>query len=181
MNVEGIHYGQKAHSFRELLGLPARTRERLEVALSIHAAEVDDIDALRMNGWSLIDPVRAAGTPDRYQRFIACSKAELGIAKSGYVHSHCGWFGDRSACYLASGRPVVAQDTGWARLVTPGLGLLAFDDCGEAAEALDKVGRDYSRHCRAARTIATEFFDSTVVLDDLLEAVGRTTGMVSEL
>jgi len=110
---EGIHYGQRAHSMRALLALGAHTPLKIEPAIAIHADEKPDLAALGANGWRLHDPAEVAATPDRYQRFLQNSTGELGVAKSGYVRSRCGWFSDRSACYLASGRPVIAQDTGF--------------------------------------------------------------------
>ena len=94
---------------------------------------------------------------------------EIGIAKSGYVVSRCGWFSDRSASYLASGRPVVAQDTGFSNFLPTGEGLLAFNDEDDAVAAVDAIGRDYSRHARAARHLAETYFDSDTVLATLLE------------
>jgi len=171
---DGVMYGQKAHSFRRFMDLPQRTRELLRPALSIHPAETTDLDALRAGGWDLVDAAAVAGTPDRYRGFIQESKGELGIAKSGYVESRCGWFSDRSVCYLASGRPVVAQDTGFSRRLPTGDGLFAFNTLGEAAAALEAASVDYVRHCRRARQVADAFFRSDFVLSTLLERVGAT-------
>ena len=168
----GVHYGQKAHSLRRLMHLPRLTPERLMIALSIHPNEVKDLEALSSNGWQRADPAEVAATPAQYQRFVQGSKGEFGLAKSGYVASRCGWFSDRSACYLASGRPVVAQDTGWSCYLPAGEGLLAFDSAEQAAAALAAVNRDYARHCRAARVIAETHFDSDKVLGRLLSRIG---------
>jgi len=165
----GIHYGQKVHSLRMLMGLPRRTGQRFVLAMAVHRDEQRDLKALAENGWELVDPVGVAGTPDAYQAFIQASRAEIGIAKSGYVVSRCGWFSDRSACYLASGRPVVAQDTGFSNFLPVGEGLLAFNDEDDAVAAVDAIGRDYSRHARAARHLAETYFDSDTVLATLLE------------
>src|SRR5208283_3084632 len=108
-------------------------------------------------------------TPGRYRDFIQGSKAEFGIAKSGYVASRCGWFSDRSACYLASGRPVIAQQTGFSRFLPTGTGLFAFETIDDVLEALEILQTDYARHARAARDIAEEHFDSDRVLSRLLE------------
>ena len=175
VTYDGVHYGQKAHSMRRLMELPARARgERLELALNIHPDEREDLAALARHGWRLIDPDEAAGTPARYRRFVQESRGELGVAKSGYVASHCGWFSDRSACYLASGRPVVAQQTGWGRWLPAGEGVLAFSSVEDAAAALEEVRRDYPRQARAARALAERHFDSDRVLSALLEKVGAT-------
>ncbi len=167
----GVHYGQKAHSVRELIDLPARSDERFELALGIHPDETEDLEALRVNGWRLLDPDVAAGTPARYRDFVAGSWAELGIAKSGYVAGASGWFSDRSVCYLASGRPVVAQDTGFSPFVPTGEGLLAFATGEEALEAIADVRGGYERHRRGARALAEEVFDSDRVLGRLLECL----------
>ena len=165
----GTLYGQKVHSLRSLYALPGRVADPLVLAMDVHPDERQDLAALRRHGWRLRDPHVAAGTPDAYAAFIADSKAEIGIAKSGYVHSRCGWFSDRSACYLATGRPVVAQETGYSRYLPVGQGLLPFTGVDDAAAALEEVGRDHARHGRAARQIAEEVFDSDRVLRDLLE------------
>jgi hypothetical protein len=171
----GRRYGQRAHSLRKLVRLPEQTSKRLALALAIHPAEEDDLIALRRNGWELIDPEKAAGSPQRYADFVRGSKGEIGIAKEGYVESRCGWFSDRSACYLASGRPVVAQDTGFPRHLPVGEGLLSFTSAEQAAEAIGEVSADYARHASAARALAESLFDSRIVLERLLERVDRTT------
>jgi len=171
----GVFYGQKAHSLRQLIDLPTRTQEQFLVALAIHPNETRDLEALRTNGWRLLEPARVSATPQRYQQFIQGSKAEFGIAKSGYVASRCGWFSDRSACYLASGRPVLAQETGFSRFLPTGNGLFAFRTAEEVLAGLEELRGDYPHHARAARALAEEFFDSDRVLGRLLEQVGRGT------
>lgn len=166
---EGVAYGQRAHSVRRLFGLPRRSDSRFELALGIHPDEVEDLRALRENGWELLDPDAVAGTPGDYAEFVRSSKAELGVAKSGYVASRSGWFSDRSACYLASGRPVVAEDTGFSATLPSGEGLLAFTGVDEAAAAVAEVEADPGRHGRAARQLAEEHLDSRKVLPRLLE------------
>jgi hypothetical protein len=168
----GVHYGQKAHSLRRLLDLPRLTPEPFTLALSIHPDEVKDLEALSSHGWKLLDPAEVASTPGRYQRFVQGSRGEFGVAKSGYAASRCGWFSDRSACFLASGRPVVAQDTGFSRHLPTGEGLFAFATAEEAAAAVTEVSRDYARHCRAARALAETHFDSDKVLGTLLRGIG---------
>jgi hypothetical protein len=165
---DGIDYGQRAHATRELIQLPELTDVRVLLALAIDPAEREDLAALNGHGWQLTDPARVASTPGSYRRFVQGSLLELGIAKRGYVTSRSGWFSDRSVCYLASGRPVVAQDTGFSTWLPTGAGLLTFTTAEEAATALDEVVCDYDRHRRAARTIAEEVFDSDRVLKELL-------------
>ncbi|HEY2147165.1 MAG TPA: hypothetical protein VGH32_04465 [Pirellulales bacterium] len=172
---DGVFYGQKAHSLRPFMSLPRKTKEKFILAMGIHPDEVQDLKSLNENGWELVDPIEVAGTPAAYQRFILESKAEFGIAKSGYVAARCGWFSDRSVCYLASGRPVIAQQTGFTRFLPAGEGLFAFESIDDVLAAIDAVRSDYKRHSRAARSLAAEFFDSDMVLSRLL----RLTGVVS--
>jgi hypothetical protein len=178
---DGVTYGQKAHSVRRLIDLPGRTRARLRPALAIHPGEVKDLEMLRANAWDIVDPARVASTPASYHNFVQLSRGEIGVAKSGYVESRCGWFSDRSACYLASGRPVVAQDTGFSRFLPTGNGLFAFTTAEEAANAIDAVERDEPRHRRAARDIAHEYFRADRVLGAMLTQAGATAPAPVEL
>jgi hypothetical protein len=175
VEFQGQHYGQKAHSLRAYFELPRRTREKFALALGIHPEETKDLAALAENGWKILDPASVAGTPDDYRRFIRGSKAEFGIAKSGYVFSRCGWFSDRSVCYLASGRPVLAQETGFSRFVPTGEGLFAFSTIDDALAGIDAINADYPRHASAARALAEEYFDSDKVLNRLLEQIGAVS------
>lgn len=168
----GIFYGQKAHSLRPLMDLPTRTTERFVLALGIHSDERPDLEALRSNRWELIDPGRVARTPESYRSFVRGSKAEFAVAKSGYVASACGWFSDRSITYLASGRPVVMQETGFSRFIPTGAGLFAFTGAEDVLSAVDALRTDYPRHSRAARELAESHFDSDRVLTRLLQRVG---------
>lgn len=177
---EGVRYGQRAHSLRGLIDLPRRSAAEFELALGIHPDERSDLAALAENGWPLVDPRAVAGTPPAYARFVRGSRGGLGVAKEGYVVSRGGWFSDRDAAYLASGRPVVAQDTGFGAALPTGTGLLAFDDAAGAAAAIETVEADLPRHRRAAREIAVEYLDSARVLPALLErlAVPEPQGAV---
>src|SRR5262249_53108487 len=168
---QGLLYGQKVHSLRQFITLPTRTGEKFILALGIHPDERRDLTALADNGWQLVDPARVASTPARYQQFIQGSKAEFGIAKSGYVTARCGWFSDRSVCYLASGRPVIAQDTSFDRFLPTGAGLFSFTTAEDVLVAVENLNQDYVRQSRAARAIAEEFFDSDRVLTRLLTRI----------
>ena len=169
---DGVQYGQKCHSMRPFFPLPTLTSERFAPALSIHPDERDDLSAMKQNRWELLDPVAVAATPQDYQRFIRGSKGEFAVAKGGYVLSRCGWFSDRSVCYLASGRPVIAQETQFTRTLPTGEGLFAFQTIDDVLGALEIVRTDPARHARAARAIAVEHFDADRVLPRLLSAVG---------
>ena len=174
VEYRGTHYGQKVHSLRTLMTLPALTAQKFMPALAIDPAEVKDLAALAANGWRLLDPGTCAPTPGHYQRFIQQSKGEIGIAKSGYVASRCGWFSDRSAAYLVSGRPVLAQETRFGDVLPTGEGLVSFETAEQAAAGADAIAADYPRHARAARALAEQYFDSKVVLRRLLEQTGAT-------
>ena len=168
---DGIFHGQKAHAWRELVDLPRLTHEKCLPALAIHPDEVNDLAALRDAGWQLLDPAVLCNSPADYQQFVQGSKAELAIAKSGYVLSRCGWFSDRSVCYLASGRPVIAHDTGFASRLPTGAGLFGFATTDDILAAIDAINADYPRHCRQAREIAENHFDSRRVLPPLIDAI----------
>jgi hypothetical protein len=169
---QGQHYGQKAHSMRELMPIPTRTDAVLRPALDVHPGETPDLEALDRNGWQLLDPSQVAADPDSYHAFVSGSLAEFGVAKSGYVLSRCGWFSDRSACYLAAGRPVLAQDTDFPRYIPAGEGLLAFTGVDDAVAGIEEIRFNYDRHAAAARALAEEHFASDVVLPRLLDRLG---------
>jgi hypothetical protein len=174
ITYDGVFYGQKAHSLRPLIALPASTGARFLLALSIHPEEARDIAMLAANGWERADPRMAAGDAASYAAFIRSSRAEFGVAKRGYAASRCGWFSDRSLCYLASGRPVLAQETGFTRWLAAGEGIVAFSLLEDARTGVDAILGDYARHARAARAIAEGVFDSDRVLPALLERIGRS-------
>jgi hypothetical protein len=165
---QGITYGLRVHEFRKFASLPRLTGGCFELALDIHPTELRDLELLRNNGWALIEPRKVAADPARYRDYIRSSAAELMIAKGMYVQTHSGWFSDRSACYLASGRPVLAQDTGLDGVLPTGAGLLTFATLEQAAYATRAIARDYTRHRQAARRVAEECFDSSVVLGSLM-------------
>lgn len=162
----GRRFGTKRESFEDLLDLPARVDAELMLAIGAP----DDVRArLHRHGWHTRDPLVPTRDIPAYHRFVAASRGELAVAKEGYVVSRSGWFSERSATYLASGRPVVAQDTGWSEVIAPGDGLLAFDDAAGAADAIAAVERHPDRHAAAARGVAERHFDARAVLDSLLQ------------
>jgi hypothetical protein len=169
---KGVTFGQKAHSLRQFMDLPTRTPEKFILALSIHSGETRDLAALSAHGWNLLDPQRVAAMPCEYLNFIAGSKAEFGVAKSGYVTARCGWFSDRSACYLAFGRPVIAQETGFSNYLPCGAGLFSFRLAEDVLEAVEAINGNYTFHSTAALDIASEYFDSDKVISRLMTLVG---------
>jgi hypothetical protein len=174
VEYEGKTYGLRVHEFRKFAELPRRTGQSFRVALDIHAADHRDRTMLLNNGWSLIDPFDAAGDPWIYQQYIQNSMAEIMVAKNMYVASNSGWFSDRSICYLASGRPVLAQDTGLASHYPTREGIFTFTTLDEAAEGVESIAADPRRHAKAARSIAEEYFDSDKVLPKLLDRVAAS-------
>ena len=165
----GRRYGLRVHEFRRFAGLPRACGGTFELALDIDPAETADLKLLADGGWSLADPARAAATPRSYRDYIERSAAEFMVAKGIYVDSRSGWFSERSICYLASGRPVLAQDTGLGELYPVGEGLLTFSTLDEAVAGVAAIRADPARHAAAARAIAEEHFDSDRVLGRLLE------------
>jgi hypothetical protein len=169
VDFDGRRYGLRVHEFRRFAALPTLVDVGFEVALDIHEDEVADLSLLRTNGWRLSAPEAVAPDLRSYRAFIAGSAAELMVAKGMYVESGSGWFSDRSACYLASGRPVLAQDTGLHGHYPAGAGLVTFSTLDEARDGAASISADYPAHAEAARLLAEEYFDSDRVLGDLIE------------
>jgi hypothetical protein len=172
IEYEGRRFGLRVHEWRKFARLPALARVELEIALEIDPADERDRELLARAGWRLVDPKVVARDPDAYRHYIGGSLAEFSAAKSMYVEAHSGWFSDRSICYLASGRPVVTQDTGFSEFLPVGEGLLAFSTLEEARAALQEVHGSWRRHSEVARALAEEYFDSDLVLRRLLGRLG---------
>jgi hypothetical protein len=172
IEYRGRTYGLRVHEFRKFASLPSRCRGPFQLALDIHPAETSDIKLLTDHGWHLVEPNSIAGDPWRYRDFIQASKSEFMVAKNMYVQSNCGWLSDRSLCYLASGKPVLAQDTGLERLYPTGAGLVTFKTLDEAVAGARAIDDDYGRHARMSRVLVEEYFDSDRVLGRLLRKLG---------
>jgi hypothetical protein len=170
LEFEGRLLGPKVEEFEKFLGLPRLAGEPVELALTIDSDDPDH-ERLLADGWLLESP-RVAWSPAQYRDYISGSLGEFGVAKGGYVGTRCGWFSDRSACYLAAGRPVLLQATGFEDVLPTGEGLFAVSTVDEAADAIAAVRGDYARHSRAAREIAREFLASDKVLGRMLAAAG---------
>jgi hypothetical protein len=173
LEFAGTSYGMKSTSFELIRELPKLVDEKLEIALG---GEKAPRESLKEIGWNVVDPLAATHDPWTYQDYVQKSFGELSIAKHGYVASRSGWFSERTACYLAAGRPAVVQDTGLSQHIPCGLGLIAFCDRQSAIEGIANVTMNYSSHCRAARELAEAHFDSGKVLDELLESAFSVTG-----
>ena len=127
------------------------------------------LERLKRHGWDVIDGPQMSLTPQAYQEFISESKGELSIAKHVYVALQSGWFSSRSVCYLAAGRPVVVQDTGFSFCLPVGKGLIPFHTMEEAVKGIKEVEENYTEHGQAARDMAHEYFDSAKVLQKILD------------
>jgi hypothetical protein len=172
VEYDGMWYGNKSDEFSKLVDLPKRTKEKLEIATDLHPEDATRSQFLA-SGWSLIE-AQPLNTPwRRYRDYVAQSRGEFCVAKNGYVQSRCGWFSDRSVTYLALGRPVVLQETGWTDFYPHGEGLLSFHDEESARAALETVAKDPVKHARAARRIAEEYCSAPVVVNQLLETIRR--------
>jgi hypothetical protein len=165
---DGRTYGYKKREFEAFMQLPKRSRRSFTIGIGGNAPRV----RLRESGWGLANPLEVTGTIEAYQRFIADSWADLGIAKHAYIATRSGWFSDRSLCYLASGRPVLHQDTGFTDWLPSGEGVFAFSNIEDVLTALEALERDYARHAKAARAIAEEYFEASMVIGRMLDQAG---------
>jgi len=172
VEYEGEWYGNKSEEFDKLVDLPRKTIQKLEIATDLHP---EDETARRFlkSGWRLVDALPLNAPWQRYRDYVAQSRGEFCVAKNGYVRSRCGWFSDRSATYLALGRPVILQETGWTDYYPHGEGLLAFHDEKSAQEALETVAKNPVKHALAARRIAEKYCSAPLVVDQFLETCGR--------
>jgi hypothetical protein len=167
----GKTYGHKDVEFESFLKLPQLTSSQLEIAVS--GPDVP-VERLRHHGWRVREGRSVSATFEQYVGYLAASKAEFTVCKNGFVAMQTGWFGDRSAAYLASGRPVVMQETGFSSHLPCGVGLLAVRSAEEAADAIARIESDYEAHARGARAIAQEFLAARRVLGPMLAELGIT-------
>ena len=128
---------------------------------------------LHTGGWRLVEPGHVAGDPDAFRTYVRDSGAEFSVAQGIYVETNSGWFSDRTAAYLASGRPALVQDTGFSRTLPTGEGLVAFTTMQEAVAGVRAISGAYERHSRAARTLAETYFNSDRVLGALFNVRGE--------
>ena len=158
----------KHHEYLKILDLPGRTRQPLEIAL---AGDPDAVLTLERNGWRVVDALDLSREHLPYRGYVAGSRGELSVAKDQNIRLRSGWFSDRSACYLAAGRPVVTQDTGFGNVLPTGRGLFAFRTADDVVSALEAIEGDYAAHRAAARDIASEYFSAERVVGELLDGV----------
>ena len=169
---ENQYYGPKSDEFLQLIELPRKTSQPLELALLIHPTETEDIEKLQAHGWILKDPYQVACGIDGFQRYVQQSRGEFSVAKSAYVRLRSGWFSDRTVCYLASGRPALVQETGFGDHIPTGQGLLTFRTIDDAARGLDEIAANYEEHSIAARRIAEEVFAAPKVMHSIIARAG---------
>ncbi|MBZ5609853.1 MAG: hypothetical protein LAP38_16450 [Acidobacteriia bacterium] len=169
IEFNGVTYGQKDVEFAKFMDLPCRVKAPMELAIS---GKNTPIDLLKKQGWRLLDSFRVTLTFDSWQDYIRGSRGEFSVAKNVFVATNSGFFSDRSAAYLASGRPVVMQETGFSAHLPCGSGLFAVRNVEEAAAAIDSIESDYTRHSRDAREIAVEYLDTRRVLGNFLRELG---------
>jgi hypothetical protein len=164
-------YGLKVHQFRKFIELPRRSPHKFEIALDIHPADQKDLDALLAHGWQVAPPRAVADSAQSFRIYVQNSGAEFSVAQGVYTDTNSGWFSDRTVRYLASSRPALVQDTGFGRHLPTGEGLLAFRTLDEALAGADRIATDYQKHCRTAREIAEQYFDSDKIISRLLSEV----------
>jgi len=169
---EGRAYSLKHHQLRRFAELPARTGLPFEVALGIHPDEAGEATRLRELGWTVADPAAVAADPDTFREYVRGSGAEFSVAQGVYAEASTGWISDRTAHYLAAGRPALVQETGLPSRFRPDAGLVTFSEPEDAQAQAEGLLSAYELHAAAARAYAERTFDSDRVLTRMLEALG---------
>jgi hypothetical protein len=166
---KGQFFGMKSHSFKDFEDLPKQIpHEDFELILDASASLITELKEL---GWHIQNSINITKTPWTYQQYIRQSKGEWSVAKQGFVSSNSGWFSERSLCYMATGRPVLVQDTGFTQLFETGNGLFAFKTKEEAIESMERINKNYHFFCSEARKFVQNHFEATQVLKHLLERI----------
>jgi GT2 family glycosyltransferase len=178
LNGETYHWS-KHLEFLKFIDLPQRCDQVFELALS----SVDDAEQqlLIEHGWKLRASLAFTTDLDSYRQYIGRSRGEFTVAKDQNIRLRSGWFSDRSASYLACGRPVVTQETGFSNILPTGEGLFGFSTMAEIENAIERINADYERHSSAASAIAREWFDYRVVLTGMLDHLGCKPGAARPL
>jgi hypothetical protein len=162
-------YWTKDREFEKFLELPRKCPARFELAATVD----EKVKArLQQHGWQQTDSIEISKGTDRYRGYIQQARAEFTVARDQYVRPNTGWFSDRSACYLAAGRPVITQQTGFSKFLPTGKGLFGFNNLDDILRAVDCIESDYEGNCRAARAIAAEYFAAEKVVASLMERAG---------
>jgi hypothetical protein len=163
-------FWSKHVNFLKVLEVAGRAKQAIELAMDIDSGP--DYDRAIRGGFTFAPVVPMSLDIDSYRTYVSSSRGEFTAAKDLYARTRSGWFSDRTACYLAAGRPVITQSTGFEKYVPAGEGLMAFDGPEDAVAAIKEVNRDFARHARAARDIAVEYFDALKLLDEMAEVIG---------
>ena len=164
------YYWTKDREFEKYLDLPLL---RPDVGFELAAGVPDDVQVLLSeHGWSRVHSLEMSASVDRYRQYIQESRGEFTVARDQYVRPNTGWFSDRTACYLASGRPVITQETGFSKFLPTGKGLFGFRTMDDVLAAVDAIESDYEGSCRAAREVAAECFATEKVVGSLMERAG---------
>jgi hypothetical protein len=166
---DDVYYWTKDREFEKILDLPLLRDVRFELA-----AGVDEEVRRRLNehGWQQVHSIGISEDIDRYREYIQKSRGEFTVARDQYVRPNTGWFSDRSACYLAAGRPVITQETGFSKFLPTGKGLFGFRTMNEILAAVDEIESDYEGNCLAAKEIAREYFAAEKVVGSLMKRAG---------
>jgi hypothetical protein len=171
MEIAGeTYYWSKHLNFRKVLEVASRANQPIEIATNLNSGP--DYDRAIAGGFTITPVVPMSLDIDGYREYVSRSRGEFTVAKDIYVRPRTGWFSDRTICYLAAGRPVVTQRTGFEKFIPTGAGLLGFDTPDEAIDAIAQINADYPRHARIAREIAAEYFNPAKLLDEIAMAAG---------
>ena len=171
LEYNGERYSWGKHcEFLKVLELPRRTTQDFALALAIDDPAA--VQVLERHGWHVEDAYEASKTLESYREYIWRSRGEFTVAKDMNVRLRSGWFSERSACYLAAGKPVITQETGFSKFLPTGLGLFTFRSFADILPALEAINSDYQKHSQAAKDIATEYFDAEKVLRQLMIEAG---------
>jgi hypothetical protein len=171
INYKGdVYYWTKDREFEKFLDLP---RRRDNVSFELAAAVDDEVKRLLdAHGWKQVHSIGISEDINRYRKYIQQSRGEFTVARDQYVRPNTGWFSDRSACYLAAGRPVITQETGFSKFLPTGKGLFSFKTMEDILAAVDEIESDFETNCRAARDIADEYFSAEKVIGSLMNRAG---------
>jgi len=167
-----LYRWSKHHEFLKFIDLPRRTDQPIELATGLANLRPEERAVLESKGWRLLDALPFTTNPWPYRDYVRSSRGEITVAKDLHIRLRSGWFSERSACYLAAGRPVITQDTGFDSVLPTGEGLFAFNSMDEILDAFETINSDYERHSRAARAIAEEYFRAETVLAKVLSDLG---------
>jgi hypothetical protein len=171
MEIAGeTYYWSKHLNFRKMLEVARRANQPIELATNLSSGP--DYERAIAGGFTITPVVPMSLDIDGYREYVSRSRGEFTVAKDIYVRPRTGWFSDRTVCYLAAGRPVVTQRTGFEKFIPTGAGLFGFDTPDEAVDAIAQINADYPRHARVAREIAAEYFDPMKLLDEIVIAAG---------